>query len=58
MYNQDAHLCVMCDDEPAVYRGLCATCLYDSEFEESVEDRRVKPLNRRGSNYEENYRGD
>jgi hypothetical protein len=31
MYNQDQHLCRMCDEEPAVYNGMCSLCLYGEE---------------------------
>jgi hypothetical protein len=53
MYNQDAHLCVMCDDEPAVYRGMCATCLYDSEPEVPSDDLRMKSAGRRDNTEED-----
>jgi hypothetical protein len=47
MYNQDCHMCQMCDDEPAVYNGLCATCLLDGDDEEQFGGRRVRPTYRR-----------
>lgn len=33
MYNQDQHLCRLCDEEPAIYNGLCPTCLSGDEHE-------------------------
>ena len=57
MYNQDHHLCQMCDDEPAVYRGLCATCLGEGEEDERPEGRRMKPHYRRKEESEESYHG-
>lgn len=58
MYNQDYHLCRICDDEPAVYRGLCATCLYDEKNEDHPDGRRLKPLHRRDRNREDQDYGD
>ena len=57
MYNQDVHLCVMCDDEPSVYRGLCATCLYDSEPEVPADDLRMKPADRYKDGEEDTFHG-
>jgi len=31
MYNKDQHLCRLCDEEPAVYNGMCALCLAGDE---------------------------
>jgi hypothetical protein len=32
-YNSDHNLCRKCDEEPAVYNGLCEICLYDDDDE-------------------------
>jgi hypothetical protein len=58
MYNQDAHICVMCDEEPAVYRGLCATCLYDSEFGGPEPTGRVKTASLRKDRDKDDFYGD
>ena len=47
-YNQDILLCRMCDCGPAVYRGLCSTCL-DDETEEPSSGPHLKPLRRPSS---------
>lgn len=57
MYNRDHHLCNMCDDEPAVYNGLCATCLTEAEEDDLPEGRRLKPTYRRKDDREEDYHG-
>ena len=39
-------MCQMCDDEPAVYKGLCATCLLDDGEEDEFGAKQVKPTYR------------
>lgn len=51
MYNQDHQLCRMCDEEPAIYLGLCATCLSGDEQEPSSGEFNLRHAPKREKRY-------
>ena len=54
-YNSDHNLCRLCDEEPAIYNGLCELCLYNdsSDFNEGKYVLRHPPKHNRRKRYQE-----